>query len=276
MKKIQLLLAFVLALPASAYASLEIYGVPGPDLSNNIQAQHFLLQVQNNDSESGCVAWNATTQVTITGSTACTKGDPGGPYTGADEKSQTTTRTVGSVNIANGADLRLVFDINENGGADLAIDLTALRLIIQDPTTGNVIFTADLKTPDCFVTGVANMTSPCHFTTSVTGNGKTDAVLRLTATEATAFDTAVAANALVTGNQLASLRIGLLANLNNTSDGFEGFYVGNRAFAAPEPRTILLFAFAVACMLFARRRCASTGSGSLSAGRMLRPACQEP
>ena len=253
MKKIQLLLAFVLALPASAYASLEIYKVPGPDLSNTVQAQTFVLQLGDTPSESGCVTW--TGLFSLTGGAACI-GGPG--YTGGDEKPASITRTAGSLGIVNGSDLRILFDANESGGD--SVDLEALRLLILDPTTGGLIFQADLGDPCTMAGGVPGVTtagSTCVINPTITGNGKNDALIRLDAAQAAAFDSAIA----TWGGGLANVRIGLLANVGSTAGGFEGFYVGNIATLdppVPEPATLAIVALGLACTLFARRRWAPT------------------
>jgi hypothetical protein len=90
-----------------------------------------------------------------------------------------------------------------------------------------------------------------------TGNGQSDALIRLDAAQAAAFDAAVAA--CVTCGGLSNVRIGLLANISGpSSGGFEGFYVGNiKNFdppALPEPGTLSILALGLACTLFARRR----------------------
>jgi hypothetical protein len=57
-------------------------------------------------------------------------------------ESAVNTRTAGSLGIVDGSDLRILFDANESGGD--SIDLEALRLLILDPTTGGIIFQAEL------------------------------------------------------------------------------------------------------------------------------------
>jgi hypothetical protein len=261
MKKIRLLIALALALPATAYADLVIYKVPGPDLSNTIQAQNFVLQVGKDpgdpaNTESGCIALD-TSGGDITGAAACTAG--GGGFVGGDEKSQTQTRIAGDLGITDGNDLRILFDANESGGNSITIE--DLRFLLLDPNTGDVIFSADLS-PLCTnpvpLAGVTvSASGGCTIDPTVTGNGKNDALLRLDAAQATAFDAAVT----LWGGGLANARVGLLANVSGVSGGFEGFYVGNIATLdppVPEPGTLAIVALGLACTLFARRRFAPT------------------
>ena len=253
MKKIQLLLAVMLAVPASAYASLEIYKVPGPDLSNTVQAQTRVLELSGTPDESGCVTWNSTTNTSVLGGSGCTLGPISPTFSGGDEQPSSTTRTAGEVGIVSGSDLRIIFDANESSGDEISLD--ALRLIIQNPTTGALIFSADLKTPNCTIAGgVPGVTDPCTIDPTDSGNGKNDALIRLDAAQAAAFDAAVAGS----GVALANVRIGLLANLSGpSSGGFEGFYVGNIATfdpPVPEPGTLAVVALGLACTFFARRR----------------------
>ena len=255
MKTVQLLFACVLALPASAYASLEVYKLPGPDLSNTIQAQTRVLELGLNGSESGCISWNGSANVS--GAAACV--GPAIPaFTGGSEQPSSTTRTAGSLGIVDGNDLRIIFDANESSGDSISLD--ALRLLILNPTTGGLIFSADLANP-CYVGPPnPNITNPCVIDPTLTGNGKNDALIRLDAVQAAALDAAV----LGSGVSMANVRIGLLANLSGpTSGGFEGFYVGNIATfdppPLPEPGTLAIVALGLACTLFARRRWAPKG-----------------
>jgi hypothetical protein len=160
--------------------------------------------------------------------------------------------------IADGNDLRIIFDAVESSGDSISLD--ALRLILLDPTSGNLIFSADLANP-CYVgPPTLTMSSPCLFNSTLNGNGKNDALLRLDTAEAKLFDLAVAAS----GVSLANIRIGLLANLGQsslgrTSSGPESFYVGNiKTFDSPEPGTLFIVALGLACTFFARRRWAPT------------------
>jgi hypothetical protein len=259
MKKIQLLSLLALALPASSYASLEIYKVPGPDLSNTIQAQTRVLELGDAPTESGCITWNGSANVY--GGTGCTAGGAG--FTGGDEQPSSTTRTAGSLGIVDGSDLRIIFDANETSGD--SINLDDLRLLLLDPTNGNVIFSADLADPCTAAGGVAGVTTTgglCTINPTLTGNGKNDALIRLDAVQAAAFDTAVHNWIVGGGSSLANVRIGLLANVSGpTSGGFEGFYVGNRATfdpPVPEPGTLAIVGLGLACTMFARRRWART------------------
>jgi hypothetical protein len=141
-------------------------------------------------------------------------------------------------------------DAVESGNSTL-ISLDALRLILLNPTTGALIFSADLNTPCSASPRPPNLADPCVLDPTNTGNGKNDALLRLDAASAAAFDAAV----LASGVPLANIRIGLLANLSGTNGGSEIFYVGNIAtLDNPEPGTLAIVALGLTCTLFARRR----------------------
>ena len=146
-------------------------------------------------------------------------------FSGGDEQPSSQTRTAGALGILDGADLRIVFDANESGGN--GITLAALRLLVLNPTTGALIFSADLA-------------APVVLAATLQGNGKSDALLALDAAQATAFDSAI----VLSGVALADVRIGLNANLSDSSGGFESFYVGNRSNlgGVPEPSTYMLTA----------------------------------
>jgi hypothetical protein len=110
-----LLSGAVCAVPA--YASLIFTGVS----TGNVNSPRNVLVIQNNPTETGCVAWNGTANVI--GPAAC----PGGltpAVVGGDEKigkSQTQTRTVASAGLTSGQSLAVIMDVSEPGGTLLTV-----------------------------------------------------------------------------------------------------------------------------------------------------------
>ena len=218
-------IAAVLAAPAVSSASLIELG-PGPDpFNNSLQAATRILELTSQGSssvESGCVSRNGAAD--DDGPSACAAG-----FAGGDEQPQAQTRSAGELGIASGSDLRIVFDALEPGNGDNGITIDALRLLVLDPTSGAVIFFADLA-------------APISLPSTLTGNGAPDLLLGLDALQAAQFDAAVAASLV----PLADVRIGLNASLSDAEGGFEGFYVGDTSsfgtgdINVPEPTSLLL------------------------------------
>ena len=105
-----------------------------------------ILTIQNNPTETGCVAWNGS--VDVFGPTACPPGIAGG-----DEKtgaSQTQTRSIAELGLLNAASIRLVLNAVEPA-AD-GITLTQLILRIHDAASGAVLFSGPLAAPVVFPT----------------------------------------------------------------------------------------------------------------------------
>ena len=233
----------VLSLASRADASLIMVGVPGPDLNNSVQASTRVLELSHQGDESGCIQINGA-GFDVSG--VCWLG-----FAGGDEQPQSQTRTAGTLGIADGADLRIVMDAVEPGGN--GITLNDLRVVLQNPTTGALIFSADLV-------------APIVLPTTLTGTGKSDMLLRLDGAQAAALDAAVA----VSGVALSNVRIGLLANLSASAGGPEAFYVGDAATfdpgdpgdpggpgdPVPEPGTLLMMGAGVTSLVMRRRRVA--------------------
>jgi hypothetical protein len=151
----------------------------------------------NEDTESGCVAWDGTEDVFGPGAPACPSAIAGG-----DEKtgaSQTLTRTLGELGSPTPGELRLVFNAHEPGN-DSLITLDYLVLQVFSPT-GAVLFTASLEGSLDLVPGDA-------------GIGKSGFVFALSDPGAAAAAFTDPAN-----------RIGLAATLSNVDGGFETFYL---------------------------------------------------
>jgi Putative Ig domain len=166
---------------------------------SGIGGVNTVLTEQGAPTESGCVAWNGAADVI--GAAACPPGVPGGnESTGA---SQTQTRTLAQLAIANAAGLRIVVNTNEPGGNP--ITLTQLVLRIYDGATGAVLFTSSLS-------------APITFTFTNTGGGTSGFVFLMDAADAAAAQGFFANPAN---------RIGLAASFSDAAGGGETLYVVN-------------------------------------------------
>ena len=166
---------------------------------SGIGGVNTVLTIQGTPTESGCVAWNGAADVI--GAAACPPGVPGGnESTGA---SQTQTRTLAQLGIANAAELRIVVNTVEPAGNP--ITLTQLVLRIYDGATGAVLFTSSLPAPVTF-----------PFTN--TGGGSSGFVFLMDAADAAAAQVFFANPAN---------RIGLAASFSDAAGGGETLYVVN-------------------------------------------------
>jgi len=181
-----------------AHANL-IQTTPVLSSGSGIGGVNTVLTVQSTPTESGCVAWNGAADVI--GAAACPPGVAGGnESTGA---SQTLTRTLAQLAIANAADLRIVVNTNEPGGNP--ITLTQLVLRIYDGATGAVLFTSSIL-------------APVTFTFTNTGGGTSGFVFLMDAADAAAAQVFFANPAN---------RIGLAASFSDAAGGAETLYVVN-------------------------------------------------
>ena len=122
---------------SSAKASLVFDGV-ATGKGAGIGGSNVVLTIQNNPTESGCVAWG-TGGADVIGSSAC----PGGlspAITGGNEKtgsSQTQTRLVSATGVTSGSNLVVVLNVGEPAGNLFTVE--NLSLTIYSPT-GVVLF----------------------------------------------------------------------------------------------------------------------------------------
>jgi len=192
-------IGFVIAatfVAGTAAASLVPVG-PVPFSGTGIGAVNTVLTVGAKTMESGCVARGPAGDVI--GPAACPAG-----FTGGDEKtgaSQTQTRTISQLGLTTAADLRIVLNVNESTGN--SITMPNLVLTIYDPS-GTLLFTSGPFTPPTF---------PMFHS----GGTTIGYVFQL--------DSVQAAQAqLVFGG---TNRVGLAANLSNTTAGDETFFVAD-------------------------------------------------
>lgn len=109
-------------------------------------AVNSVLTIQRSPSASGCVAFNGAADVV--GPAACPPGIPGG-----DEKtgaSQTQTRSIAELGIANAASIRVVFNANEPNSGPVTLNQLVLRIYAAG--TGAVLFSGALPAPVSFPT----------------------------------------------------------------------------------------------------------------------------
>jgi len=195
---IALTVLFLSALTASGAhgAGLEFLG---PVDQNGTGLGHVatVLTIQKKDTESGCVSWNGSADITGAGAPACPAGIPGG-----DEKtgaSQTLTRTLAELGNPAAENLRLVFNPSEPGSRR-PLRLEALVLRILAPS-GSVLLEEALA-------------APLDIVATDSGAGSAGWIFGLASPGA-------AASAFADGGN----RVGLAATVSGTDGGFETFYL---------------------------------------------------
>jgi hypothetical protein len=225
--------AVLLLVAGSSFGAITYVSSPGPDANNSVQSATRILVFGDTPNESGCVGFNGTTDVF---NCVDSTGLYSGTYTGANTvfSSQSLTRTIASLNIADGSDLRIVFDATEPAGDEITI--SALTFLVFN-SAGTVIFHDSLAAPQVF-------------SSTLTGNGQTDAVFKLDAAGQAAYDLAVI------GYDLSTLRVGIYSNAILAASGNEAFYVGDfETFpdGVPEPGTYVMVGTGLAGLLLRRR-----------------------
>jgi uncharacterized repeat protein (TIGR01451 family) len=168
-----------------------------PFSGTGLGAVNTVLTVGAKPTESGCVGYSAGGDVV--GAAAC----PGG-FTGGDEKtgaSQTQTRTISQLGLTTASDLRIVLNVNESTGN--SISMPNLVLTIYDPA-GALLFTSGPFTPPTF---------PMLHSPGTTVGYVFE------------FDSTQAAQAQLVF--AGTNRVGLAANLTNTTAGNETFFVAD-------------------------------------------------
>lgn len=147
MRRLYISLALLLAvgLVVTVNANLVFIG-PLTLGGAGLGAVNTVLSIQGNPNASGCVAWNGTADVV--GPAACPPGIPGGAEkTGA---SQTQTRSIAELGIANAASIRVVFNANEPNAGPVTLNQLVLRIYAAG--TGAVLFSGALPAPVPFPT----------------------------------------------------------------------------------------------------------------------------
>lgn len=191
---------------------------------------HASLVLSGAENFSGTGLGNVNTVLTIQspgsstfeqGSVAFGNVTTGNVLTGA---SQTQTRTLGSLGITSAADLRVVFNAVEPGGAQSGITLQDLVLTVYSPT-GTALFTSGAFTP---------ITFPDTFN----GAGNSGFVFKLEGSDLAAASAAFGAGSagnLVGLSAAAGCAAGAAAGCQAATGGFETFFVANAATVAPVP-----------------------------------------
>ena len=187
---------------------------------------------------SGTGLGNVSTVLTInspgstTSSTGCSYWDGSSSQTGAgcpvsgfggDELALNSTYTIADLGLATFADLRIIYNSSEPGGAANSVTLQNLVLILQS-SDGTPI--ADF-TP-------LSLTAPIFYPDVAQGTGNAGFFFRLDDAGVTAANAFWAS----LGNS-TDLRIGLAALVNDEEDGGnETFFLANAGGATPDPDTI--------------------------------------
>ena len=220
----------VLALSASsAFASLIPINLV-PTTGNGIGAVTTLLTFQNTGTESGCVGYSGG--VTVTVAAVCLGGVVGPTHetTGSGNNTFTAAElSIVPLTANTFANLILLFNGNEGGGAADSITLQKLSLNLLDGLTGTTL-------------GSFTITAP-YFATALPGVGNAPGVgFQLDAAQA------AQANQLLLLNP--TLRIGASATASGANAGFETISIsrinsiqapiGDPTSAVPEPTTFLM------------------------------------
>lgn len=185
----------------------------------------------NSSDENGSVSWDGSADV-ISGSQVLTG------------SSQTQTRVLGDVGVLSAADLRIVFNASEPGGANNGITLNTLTFAAYTPTGVN-IFNGSLA-------------APITYASTSNGVGNSGIVFGLDALQATAFQSAVIAS----GVSFSSIIAGLSASASNATGGLETFFIGSGTgdgivpptSVVPEPQTYALLLAGLAAVGFMTKR----------------------
>jgi hypothetical protein len=217
---LSLVIVSVAMISSSAQASLVFAGLLSGS-GAGIGASNVILTVNNSGTESGCVAWNGTTDVI--GSAACptlgiSPAIPGGnEQTGS---SQTQTQTLTATGVSSGSYLTVILNANEPAGNAITVD--NLSLTIYDSITGAVLFNS------------GNLFgAPITISSTMQGQGNLGFGFVLDAAQA------AAANPFITCPSCGANRIGIAALLSDSQGSNETFSV---IYLTPEPYTLLTFA----------------------------------
>ena len=199
---------FVLFLFATSAQASLIFADPNQASGTGLGSVQTILTMQrdptdpDSGTESGCVAWNGS--MDITGPAAC---PPGFAGTGGNEDTAVTeTYTIAESGIASAFNLRLVFNFNEQQSSDTADNITLDDLVLT-------LYNADGSL--CFDSGDFDNVG---FAQPRSGTGNAGFVFRLDAEQA------ADAQACFVNPQN---RIGLAAQALNAEGGIETFYIAN-------------------------------------------------
>jgi hypothetical protein len=249
-------------------AVVLLYGVAGASLAKaslvydgvatgkgaGIGSSNIVLTIQKNPTESGCVGWSGSADVT--GSAAC----PGGlspAIAGGDEKtgsSQTQTRLVSATGVTSGSNLVVILNVGEPAGNLFTAENISLSIYAPN---GTVLFNSG----NMFQAG----TPPgggVTINSSFQGQGNLGFAFVLDSTQAAAASQFLCTNASVAGCATfanasnANNRIGLAAVLTNVAGSNETFSIAdfsNVAVTTPEPLTFVTAAAGLALLGLFRR-----------------------
>ena len=167
------------------------------------------------DDESGCVAWNGTTDVI--GASACSSftgftGFGGDESTGA---SQTLTRTLAEFGVTEAEDFAIVFNANEGSDSDVILQDMCASFF---SAAGALLYTACLD-------------APMTFTSETGGTGSSGALFVFDAAQALA---ATLAGAFNDPNNRVGVA-GLASGAQSGPDTFFGFLVNGEPPTPPDP-----------------------------------------
>jgi hypothetical protein len=216
MRRLSLWFAVLLAIMmvGDVKANIVYLAQRGAGLGN---VDAILSIATNTGTESGCVSWNGAADVIGVG---CPAG-----ITGGDERLPgvaTKTLSIAQLGLTDASALRIVFNANEpgpDGSPENSISLQKLVLTIYGATTGAQLFQGSI--------------GPINFSTTNPGlgNGFEGPQFQLDAPQAAAAQAAAFNN--------PANRIGLAAQVSDTEDGFENFFIINGP-SAPTMSTWLL------------------------------------